>query len=199
MTYLVQSSKAAHSPCWKVSISSRFPHRVALSALLSLDIHIFSIRGDYRDCPTTCNKHESTVIIIFDYNFSQFKNIDSYLNTYFTNCHALTCRWLAGVVDNSSALFVVLWQIPAHVPRCLVQPEKNSTEIWIYCVNRFQGNSFSFKLKSQVKLLDNLDDDDDDEHLITVVMFSPLKLWKNEVKFCWSSAVSKRRSYLLYF
>lgn len=53
MTYLVHSSKATHRPCWKVSISSRFPHRVVLSALLSLDTHTFSMSGE----DTTVLKH----------------------------------------------------------------------------------------------------------------------------------------------
>lgn len=144
VTYLVQSSKATHSPCWKVSISSRFPHRVALSALLTLKKHrqwqmsITMLIQQYSPisenvkfiCTEIVKKKKKLNARLLNHPINQR---DFSGNPHCPLClvplsHllviALTCRWLAVVVGNNSALFVILWQTPAHVPRCPVPPAK---------------------------------------------------------------------------
>lgn len=136
VTYLVHSSKATHSPCWKVRISSRFPHKVALSELPSLkNAHIQSKWiSEQPSCTVKgeLNLRRKHSIINFTINTTKFKTIIVWttepplepLDDKFCPemIGALTCHWLARVVENSPALSVILSHTRAHVPGCPVPP-----------------------------------------------------------------------------
>lgn len=123
MTYLVHSSNATHSPCWKVRISSRFPHRVALSVPLSLSEP--RTKGAYDFFPPQQYNH---VILVFSL---QNCCVSPLMDPLQLVVIALTCHWLGGFAGNSSALSVTLWQTPAHAPRCPAPPANSSTGITV--------------------------------------------------------------------